>query len=280
MTQVGIVVDSSSCFPLDLAKEYGLIIAPNWVIIDKIGFRDQVDISTAEFWKKFDSAKTSITTSIVSPGDFVNIFRKLAQSTDSIACFTLSPKLSGTMNSAVQAKEMVLAEVPGLKIEIIDSKSSIGALSYTALEAARTARAGGDMKAVVKRAQEIIPRTKYLLVLETAKYIMRIGRGPEEAKKLAEQANFNPIMGVVRDTGMVDMLGKEATLADAQRKAVDLMASYADTSKPWHVMLHYSRDKNEIKELEKQIRAKYNCAELYTSEFSPVVVAALDPPWG
>ena len=58
------------------------------------------------------------------------------------------------------------------------------------------------------------------------------------------------------------------------------MASYADTSKPWHAMLHYSRDKNEIKELEKQIRARYNCAELYTSEFSPVVAAAPAPSGG
>jgi hypothetical protein len=41
------------------------------------------------------------------------------------------------------------------------------------------------------------------------------------------------------------------------------------------VMLHYSRDEAEVKDLEREIIAKYNCAEMYTSEFSPVVVAAL-----
>jgi len=275
MPEVGIVVDSSSCFPRELARQYGVQIAPNRVIVGKIDYRDQTEISTSNFWKIFDSSTTPITTSIVSPGDFFDIFKNLSRSTDSIACFVLSQKLSGTMNSAIQAREIALAELPGLKIEIIDSKTSIGALSYVALEAARLARAGLNLSEVIEGAKKIIPGAKYILVLETAKYIMRIGRSPAEVQKAAGQANFNPIMGVVRDTGMVDMLGKEATMADAQHKAIDLIQNYADMTKPLHVMLHYSRDESEVKDLEWEIRAKYNCAELYTSEFSPVVVAAL-----
>jgi DegV family protein with EDD domain len=172
---------------------------------------------------------------------------------------------------------MARAKFPKFKIEIIDSKTSIGALSYVVLEAARIAQSGAALSEVVEGARQIIPRAKYLIVLETAKYILRIGRGPEEAKKLAEQANFNPIMGVVRDTGTVDMLGKELTMTNAQRKAVDMIQDYADVKKPLHVILHYSRDKSETNELEKMIRRKYNCEELYLSEFSPVVVAALGP---
>jgi DegV family protein with EDD domain len=184
------------------------------------------------------------------------------------------------MSTAVQAKEMARAKFSNLKIEIVDSKTSIGALSYIALEAARIAEAGASLAQVVEGARQIIPRAKYLIVLETAKYIMRIGRGPEEAKKLVEQANFNPIMGVLRDTGTVDMLGKELTMMGAQGKAVAMIQDYADVKKPLHAMLHYSRDKAEVSELEKMIRRKYNCEELYLNEFSPVVVAALGPSVG
>jgi DegV family protein with EDD domain len=273
--EVGIVVDSSSCFPRELAKQYNIRIAPNRVIVGKTDYRDQTEISMSDFWKIFDSSTTPITTSIVSPGDFLDIFKKLSRTTDSIACFVLSQKLSGTMNSAIQARELALAELPNLKIEIIDSKTSIGALSYIALEAARLARAGSNLAEVIDEGKKIIPRAKYLLVLETAKYIMRIGRSPADVQKAVGQANFNPVMGVVRDTGMVDMLGKEDTMAEAKHRAIDLIQNYADMTKPLHVMLHYSRDEAEVKDLEREIVAKYNCAELYTSEFSPVVVAAL-----
>ncbi len=280
MSKVGIVTDSSSCFPQELAKQYNILIAPNRVVIDKRDYRDQIDITTGEFWKRFENSLGPLTTNAVNPGDFLDIFKRLSKTTDSVACIVLSQKLSATMTSANQAKEMARTELPNLKIEIIDSKTSIGALSFIALEAARIAQAGGEFPAVVEGAKKIIPRAKYFLVLETARYIMRIGRGPEEAKKIAEQANFNPIMGVVKDTGMVDMLGKEASMINAQRRVVDMIKDYADVTKPLHIMLHYSKDRAEVGELKEMISAKYNFAELYTSEFSPVVVTALGPSVG
>jgi DegV family protein with EDD domain len=280
MAKVNVVADSSCCLPPELAQRFGILLASNGVVINKIVYRDQIDITTSDFWKIFEGSTETITTNAVSPGDFFDIFTRLSKTSDGIACITLSQKLSGTFNSAVQAKEMASSTLPNLKIEIIDSMTSIGALSFIILEAARLAQAGGNLDEVVSAAKNIIPRAKYLLVLETAKYIMRIGRAPAEAKKLEEQSHFSPIMGVVRNTGLVDMLGKEADTMAAQRKAVEMIKNYADVNKPLHVMLHYSRNKSEVRELEKMISSQYKCEEIYISEFSPVVVAALGPSVG
>ena len=280
MGKVGIVTDSSSCLPKELVNDYGLYVAPNFVVIEGKAYRDHVDITTAEFWKKFRESNEIPKTSAVSPGDFMNIFIELSKTTDNIACVVLSQKLSATYTAAVQAKELMEVDQPSLNIEIVDSKTSIGALGFIVLEAARVARMGKSLSEVVETAQKTVPRAKYLLVLESAKYIMRIGRAPDAAKAVPEQQEVSPIMGIVKDTGLVDMLGSGKGTIDAQRKAVNMIKEYADTQRPLHAMLHYSENRKEISDLEQMITSEYNCSEVYVSEFSPVVVTALGPSVG
>ncbi len=277
MSRVGVVTDSSSCFPEELAARYGVVVAPTHLIIGKKDYRDLIDISTAEFWKRFRDLDGQLTTAAVNPGDFVEAFNKLASTTDSIVCFVVSAKLSATFQAAIQAKEIIAEKYPDLKVEVVDSKSSVGSLGFIALEAARAAERGKNLNEVIKSSQDIIQRVKYLLILESPKYLMRIGRAPEDARKTAEQLNINPIMGIVKGTGLVDMLGTGKGLKDAQHKAVEMIGQYADIRKPLHVMLHYCEDKAEIKEIEALITQQYKCEEIYLSQFSPVVVTAIGP---
>lgn len=279
MSQVGIVTDSSSCFPGELAAEYGVVVAPTHLIIGKKDYRDVIDMSTAEFWQKFRALDGQITTAAVHPGDFVEAFDKLASTTDSIICFVLSAKLSATFQAAMQAKEIIAEKYPRLKVEVIDSWSSVGGLGLVALEAARAAESGKNLTEVINVSQVIIQKVKYLLILESPKYIMRIGRAPGDAKK-TEQLNINPIMGIVKGTGKVDMLGAGKDFEDARLQAVEMIGKYADIRKPLHVMLHYCEDKSEVKEIEKLITQQYKCEEIYLSQFSPVVVASLGPALG
>ncbi len=277
MSKIGVATDSSSCMPAGLAARYGILIAPNHLIIGRKDYRDLTDISSADFWKMFRETDGQVTTAAVSPRDFVEVFRKLAETNESIVCFVISAKLSVTFQSALKAKELVMADFPNLKIEVVDSKSSIGGLSFVAVEAARAAQSGKNLAEVLAESQKMISQVKYLLVLQSAKYIMRIGRAPEAAKKAAEQSSASPIMGIVKGTGLVDSVGSGAGFIDGQRKVVDMIRQFVDPDKPMHVMLHYCEDKAEVKELETLINQKYHCEEIYFSQFSPVVLTAIGP---
>ena len=124
--------------------------------IDEQYYRDNVDITMTEFWKMFPNLKEQPTTSAVNPGDFLNIFNELSKSVDNIICILVSKILSATQECAYQARRIIRPELPNLNIEIIDSKTSAGAMGFTVLEAARAAQQNKSMAEIIEVVQDII----------------------------------------------------------------------------------------------------------------------------
>ena len=88
MSKVGVVTDTINCLPPEVIKEYDIRIVPLLLSIDGKAYRDQVELAPDEFWKIFPEMK-EFTTAAPSLGDFIEVFRGLAQSTDSIVCIFL-----------------------------------------------------------------------------------------------------------------------------------------------------------------------------------------------
>jgi len=279
MANVRVVTDSSFCLPADLVQEYGICIVPTHLMIEGKDYRDRIDITPAEFWAMFDNLKSMPTTSAAGSGDFANTFGDLAKSTDSIVCVTLSKALSATYSAVEQAREIVRQEHPGLTIEIIDSESTLGAMGFIVLEAARAAQAGKSLAEVVTIAHDMVPKVKYMTALDTLKYLINIGRAPKKAI-IGEWLGVKPIVGIVKNTGLVESLGRVRGKQKAMHMMVDMVKDYADTSQPIHVMILYSNHIEEGEQLKEMVTARYNCAEVLMTEFSPVAAAGLGPVIG
>ena len=254
-------------------------MVPVHLIIEGKDYRDQVDITPTEFWKIFRASKEMWTTSAASSGDFANAFTELAKSTDSIVCIALSKALSATHEAAVQAGEMVKAENPNLNIEIIDSKTATGALGFVVLEAARAARVGKSLAEVVQVVQDMISRVKFFFAPDTLKYLIKIGRAPKTAI-IGEFLQVKPIIGMVNGTGLIENLGRVRTKRKAMVKIADMIKEHIDTKKPVHVMVHYSDRMEDGEQLKEKVASRYNCAEVYLTEFTPVMASAIGPVVG
>lgn len=276
MSKVGIITDSTMCLPTELIQEYDIRFVPVHLILDGKDYHDRIDISPTEFWEKFESLKTMPTTSAVSPGDFVEVFTDMAKNTDSIVCIVVSKALSVTYEAAEQAKKTVQSENPGLNIEIIDSKNSIGALGFIVLEAARAAQAGKSLAEVANVARAMVPKVKYIAAIDTLKYLINIGRAPKTAM-IGDLLGVKPLIGIVKDSGLVDSLGRERGKRKAFNKLVNMVEDYADISKPMHITILYSNHIEEGEQLREMVTAKYNCTEVYMGEFPPVAAASLGP---
>ncbi|MFH1002626.1 MAG: DegV family protein [Chloroflexota bacterium] len=276
---VGIVTDSTNCLPAEIIKEYNIKVAPVHLIIEGKDYRDGVDITTAEFWEMFPNLKSPVSTGGVGPADYLQAFNELAPTNDSILCISLSKVLSVTYKSAEQAIADFLATHPKHKVELIDSKTAVGALGLIALEAARAARAGKGLAEVAPVARDLIPRAKFLATLDTLKYLIRIGRAPKKAV-IGQLAGVKPIIGIVNNTGLIDNLGRERGKQKALRRMVDMVSQYADTSRPLHVTTHYSNNIEDGEQVKAMMMEKYHCAEVYVTEMTPVVAAALGPVVG
>jgi len=279
MSKAGIVTDSTNCLPPELIKEYDIRVVPLGLVIDGKDYRDQVDITPAEFYRMYKSLKEMPTTSTASPGDFTDIFSELGKATDSIVCILVSKALSATYGSAEQARKTVQSEHPGLNIEIIDSKTSTGALGFVVLEAARAAQAGKSLAEVVAVAQDMIPRVKFLATLDTLKYLIKGGRAPKVAM-VGDLLQVKPIIGLVSNTGMVDPLSRVRTKRKALLKMVDMVKDYIDTNKPLHLMVQYSESIEDGEELREMVTSRYNCTEVYMTELTPVMSCHTGPMMG
>src|SRR4030042_498902 len=129
---------STAYIPAPLVKQHGLQIVPLTVVWGNETFRDGIEITPPEFYKRLKTAKVMPSTSQTTPDEFKKVFTPILEAGDSILTVLISSKLSGTVDSAVQAK----AAFPGASIEIVDTYTTAMALGFCALAAARDVQRG------------------------------------------------------------------------------------------------------------------------------------------
>jgi DegV family protein with EDD domain len=279
MSKVAIVTDSTSCLPPEFIKEFDIRIIPVGMAMNGRIYRDMVDITSAEFWKMFPEIKEQPTTTAGNPGDFVTVFSELAGATNDIVCILVSKSLTATFESAYLARKIVKSDFPSVNIHIIDSRTSAGALGFIVLEAARAARAGRPFDEVLRIVEDMSSRVIYLATLDTLKYLIKIGRAPKNAN-IGEFLNVKPIIGFVDDSGMIEVVGRVGGKDRALNRMVDLIRKYVDIKKPLHIMTHFSNRPGEGDQLRELVAERFKCAEIYTSEYSPVMCSATGPMVG
>jgi DegV family protein with EDD domain len=276
MSRIGILTDTTNCLPPELIKQYSISVVPVGLVIDGKTYRDQFDITPAEFWNKFMTAEEIPGTSAPSPGDIEALFTELSQSYDDIVCILVSKILSATQSSAVLAKEQVLKNKPKLRIEIIDSKCAAGAMGFMVLEAARAAQAGKSFEEVIKVVQDMLPKVTYLTALDTMKYLVKGGRAPKTAI-IGDLLQVKPIITNNKKTGAIDNAARATGTKKAMQKLVDMVPAFADTNKPLHMMVHFTNKMADGEELKRLVTSRYNCVELYFTRYTPVIAAHTGP---
>ena len=140
-----IVSDTTSGLPLDLAKELGIPMIPQQVIFEEQSYRDDTEITTAEFIKKLRASSSLPKTAAPLPNMYNPIFSEAVETGETVLVIAPSEKISGTVRSAETARR----DFPAADIRIIDTHTIAGCVGSLALEARKLAQAG-------KSADEII----------------------------------------------------------------------------------------------------------------------------
>jgi DegV family protein with EDD domain len=104
---VKVVTDSSSDIPSDIAQALDIKVVPLYVRFGDETFRDGVDISPDEFYYRLERNRVRPQTSTPSPGDYADIYNRLAIEADAILSIHLSPRYSSAINTARLAVEYV-----------------------------------------------------------------------------------------------------------------------------------------------------------------------------
>ena len=216
---VKVVTDSTADIPPQAGSKLGIGVVPLYVHFGDEVFRDGVDLSSAEFYRRLAANKTLPTTSTVSPGDFGQLYDDLARETDEVLVITLSSELSATYEAAVQGRE--LRQAKDCRIEIIDSRFVTMALGLMAVAAAKEALKGSNLDVVTAAAKESASRIHIRMAFDTLEYLRRGGRIGAAQALVGTLLNFKPIL-TLKD-GMAKPVGRERTRA----KAVDHLRQFA-----------------------------------------------------
>lgn len=189
---VKIVTDSSADLPVKLAKELGVSIVPLYVRFGEKVFRDRVDITDDEFYSRLTSGNVHPSSIQPSPQDFAAVYQELSRESEGIISIHISSKLSGTFNSASQAK----TTIKGCPIEVIDSEILSMGLGIVVIEAAKLANSGANLKDISLFTKQALVNIRLIGLLDTLKYVLLGGRIGKAKALVGTLLNVKPLLSL------------------------------------------------------------------------------------
>jgi DegV family protein with EDD domain len=174
MAGVAIITDSTADLAPEAARALGVTVVPLEVTFGDRRFRAGVDLSTEEFWARMTAPDAPFpTTAAASPGQFREAFEaSFAAGAEAVVCVSVTGTLSGTIKSALIAKDML----PEREIHVVDSRSvsmAEGILVEMGCEMAASGRPASEIAATLAdRAGD----TDLYLALDTLEYLRKGGR--------------------------------------------------------------------------------------------------------
>ena len=270
MRKVTIVTDSTCCLPIELVKKYDIGLVPLYIVYQGKSYRDGVDISPGEVYKIMRKKKDLPTTSTPPVGDFLDAYRKASQKADSILCITLTGLQSKVFEAAIIARDQARDILPKTTIEVLDSRAVAGALGFVALEAGRAAERGADLTQVGNIARNTMAKVCLLAMVDTLYYLARTGRIARAAAWAGSLLDLKPVLEHIPAIGETMPVARPRTKVKALELMSKLMAEKVGQSAV-HAIVHHADELEEGKKLKAEIGARFKCAELYLTEFTPAM---------
>jgi DegV family protein with EDD domain len=259
---VRIVTDSTADLTPEQQRAAGITVVPLNVHFGDEVFRDHVDLSSDEFFRRLKASPQLPRTSQPSVGAFEEAYRTLREGGDEIVSVHLSSKVSGTYNSALMAAQ----SVGDGAIEVVDSLSTSMALGFMALEGARLARSGKDRKAIVERLKALVPKGRVICVVDTLTYLERGGRIGKARALLGSLLNVKPILQL--KDGEVVPLGRARGRPQALSRLVELLERDGKVSQ---LAIMHGAAQSDAEQLRDRVASRYPGLDILLTEIGAVL---------
>lgn len=264
MSKVAIVTDSTAYLPAELTRGLAITTVPLQVIWGEETYRDGIDITPEQFYKRLPESKINPTTSQPSPAAFRAIYENLLDQGYDILSIVLSSRLSGTMDSAIQAR----TTFPAARIEIVDALTTSMAMGFPVLEAARAAANGATLAEAKTIAEKSLKNTRIFFVLNTLEYLRRGGRIGGAQAFLGAALNLKPILEVRE--GRVEALERVRTFNKAQDRLVEIVKENVGSRKPISLAILHSIAETEAKSLLERTCSLFPVSDVRETAIVPV----------
>ena len=260
-----IVVDSTANFRASLFTEYrDLFVVPLNIHIGDEVFREKIDITDEEFYKRLRKEQFFPKTSQPSAGDFLAVFEN-AKAGDEGIIFVLSSHLSGTYQSATMAAEMLKER--SIHVEVIDTQNVSIGVGFMVERACELSLQGCCLADIMTEMLDLRQKTKLFFFPKTLEYLARGGRIGRLSKLLGNSLQIKPIITLI--DGIVDSSEKVRTAAGAQARLISKVEELAGQLKRLAVV--------EIDNMEEALRFREKLQAFYSG---PIPICSVTPVIG
>lgn len=213
------------------------------------------------------------TTSQVNVGQFEESFRRHAQNGDAVLYLAFSSVLSGTYQSSMIARDLVLEEFPDATIEIVDTLAAAGGEGYLSVLAAAARDEDKTLEETKAMIIDILPRLRTYFLVDDLYHLMRGGRLSKTSAIMGSLANIKPLL-------WLDATGKLVPLAKirGRKKALKEVVSQATKSIAHRTaVVAYANDLEGAEGLKESLLEHDMIDEVLIMPLGPVISAHVGP---
>lgn len=268
MSKIMIVTDSTAYIPEETIKDLPIKIVPLQVIWGDDQYRDGIDIIPTQFYERLQTAEIMPTTSQTTPGTFKDLYQELKSEGYQILSIHISSKLSGTLDSAYQAKGLLELD----DIVIFDSEAAGMALGFQVLTAARAAVNGASLSDCLKIVEKAREQTGILFAVKTLEFLRRGGRIGGAAALVGTMLNLKPILELRE--GKIESIDKVRTMNKALDRLIEILKAKVDNQYPVRISVQHANALKEAELFLEKITTKFpanTIVETMISEVSPAI---------
>jgi DegV family protein with EDD domain len=273
MSPVTVVTDTTSYLPRGLADREGIHQVSLYV-----GWQDdqrrEIELDGFDaFYERLRTDADLPTTSQPSIGDFLAVWEPLLEEGQDIVSIHLAGGISGTCESARQARSLLVERGLGERIEVIDGETACGGLGLVLLAASAAAHKGADKDAVAARAHEARKALKIWFCVDTLEYLRRGGRIGNAQAWIGSTLKIKPILSLDYEITPVERVR-------TAKRAFERMVQYAqelhDSGADRWVVQHIQATE-QAQRLIERCHEIFDSEPIFTSEVGPVIGAYTGP---
>jgi DegV family protein with EDD domain len=274
MPSTAVVADTTSYLPPELIAQHDVHLVSLYVGIEGEQEPESDITDLHAFYERLRISDQTVTTSQPSVGDFIAVYEPLLAEGREIVSIHLSSGISGTYESAMQARERLTADGKGgERIVIIDSRTGAGGMGLMILGAAHAAEKGGNAAEAGERAQAVREELKIWFAVDTLDYLRRGGRIGAARAWIGTTLKIKPILTLEEEITPVERV---RTRSRAFERMLDYARQRHEAGADGWVVQHV-QDPESAARLIEAAKPIFGCDPVFTSEVGPVIGAHVGP---
>lgn len=228
--QFQIISDGSCDLPPELTKKKNVTVIPFYVSFNGERYQKEIEeIGIRDFYQKMvDEPKVYPKSSMPSVQDYMDAFLPVIQQKIPIICICITTKFSGSMQSAINARNMLLERYPNARIAVIDATVNTVLQGIYVLEAVRMRDSGAGFEETVSRLEEIKSTGRIFFTVGSLEYLQQGGRIGKVAGIAGSILGIRPIITLKQ--GEIFPSGIARSRKKSMEKTIDLILNYLEES--------------------------------------------------